>query len=249
MKILLFCNKNFQNIEKNILKGKFEKKTIFNFLNSNDVYNFKISKVFGNSLINSINLIDGFMISLILSVKNFKHMNRLSGPLFTELFFKNEKLSKDKNHFFIGLESKDLLILSKKYPYLERKNIFGYNPSYIKENKFSSKEIKKMSKLINKRETDYLWVCIGSPKQNILMKDLQSKCKFNYAFNVGAALDFLLGKKKRSPKIWQNLGLEWFYRLITDFKYSKKKVWRSLLGSFYAIKIVELKNGEKNIIS
>ena len=43
--------------------------------------------------------------------------------------------------------------------------------------------------------------------------------------NVGAALDFLLEKKKQAPNAVKALGIEWLYRLITDFEHSKKKVF------------------------
>ena len=54
-------------------------------------------------------------------------------------------------------------------------------------------------------------------------------------------MDFITEKKKEAPKFIREIGMEWFYRLITDFRYSRKKVWRSLIGSFYALNIVKLK--------
>lgn len=41
---------------------------------------------------------------------------------------------------------------------------------------------------------------------------------------VGASIDFLLGLQKRSPKFFQNLGLEWFYRLIMQPKIRYKRI-------------------------
>ena len=87
--------------------------------------------------------------------------------------------------------------------------------------------------LINKSKANCVWVCVGSPKQNILTNSLFDKTKANFFFNVGAALDFILKKKKEAPKLVREMGVEWLYRLITDFKYSRKKVWRSFVGLIY----------------
>lgn len=35
---------------------------------------------------------------------------------------------------------------------------------------------------------------------------------------VGGSFDILAGKTKRAPKWMQNMGLEWFYRLIQEPK-------------------------------
>ena len=39
---------------------------------------------------------------------------------------------------------------------------------------------------------------------------------------LGGSLDVFSGNVKRAPRIFVNLGLEWFYRLITDPKRIKR---------------------------
>ncbi len=213
---------------------------IFNFLNQHDLYMFNEEKLFRESLLNKYNLnfIDGFLISAFLSFKTFRKIKRIRGPFFTRNFFEKERWNKKKKHFFIGLGKEDLKKLKVKFSHL--KNLSAYNPPYIKNLKFSKDEVNEISKLINNFKPDYVWVCIGSPKQNILSADLFNKTKAKYFFNVGAALDFVLEKKKEAPKFIRTVGLEWFYRFATDFKYSRKKVWRSLIGLKYLIGGVKL---------
>jgi len=214
---------------------KNKKRKCINFLNQHDIYQLVNTPLFSFTLKkkNNLNLIDGFFISLFLSIKNLRKIRRKRGPTFTRDFLSNKSLSENKKHFFVGLEKKDLILLKKKFPHL--KYIDCYNPPYIKDVKFSEKEIKKIARLINKFEAEYVWMCIASPKQNILAQDLFPITKTKYFFNVGAALDFILGKKREAPKFIQILGLEWFFRLITDFKYSKIKVWRSFVAVFYLL--------------
>jgi len=210
-----------------------QKRNILSFLNQHDLYQFNKEKAFSESLTNDYNLnfIDGFTISLYLSILNFKRTPRIRGPTFTRDFLTDKKLSGNKKHFFIVPDKNDLIEIKKKFPYF--KKVSGYNPSYIKGIEFSEEEIEKISKLLNKEKPDFVWIGIASPKQNILSKRLFEKTNVQYFVNIGAALDFLLGKKEEAPLIIRELGIEWLYRLITDFKYTRKKVWRSFIGLKY----------------
>lgn len=234
-KKIIFQSKTKKDLLKFLKKNK--NKQTLNFLNSHDLYQSNKKPIFKKSLLESknLNFIDGFTISAYLSLVNLKRIPRVRGPTFTRSFLSNPGLSKNKKHFFVGLEKSDLKKLQKKFPHL--KKISAYNPSYIKEIKFSEQEIKKITFLIDKTKADYVWVGIGSPKQNILSSELSKRTKAQYFVNIGAALDFLLGKKEEAPLAIRELGIEWLYRLITDFKYSKKKVWRSFvaLGSLKGV--------------
>lgn len=231
MKKLFFKELNEKDLFKFLLENK--KRKVLNFFNQHDVYQFYNLKDFSNSIRGSenINLIDGFLISAYFSIMNLRRVKRMRGIEFTNDFLSDSILSGNKKHFFIGLSDEDEVKLKKILPHL--KFLKSYNPPYVKSSTFSIEEIKKMSKLIREFSPDFVWVGVGCPKQNILSHALFRKTKVKYFFNVGAGLDFLLGKKKKAPKFWSSVGLEWFYRLITDFKYSKKKVLRHFIGLRY----------------
>jgi N-acetylglucosaminyldiphosphoundecaprenol N-acetyl-beta-D-mannosaminyltransferase len=117
---------------------------------------------------------------------------------------------------------------------LEKSNVRFHNPPYIRGYHFPKKEIAKIVKLINKERVDYLWMGLGNPKKEIMLKDIFHKANFSFAFPVGAAFDFMSGAKKQAPKPMRTLGLEWFFRFITDFRYSKNKVG----GSFTSLSML-----------
>lgn len=228
---------------KDLVKEPFNKKRVrvFNFLNSHDLYFFKKDLFFRKTFEkNNINFIDGSVVSIFLSLTNFEKIKRMSGTEFMIGFFKDRKISAGK-HLFIGSERKDLELFYKKFPYIKKKNLFYYNPPYIKNLRFSEKEIEKIAKIIKSNNIDFIWVGLGCPKQNIFSYDLVQKIDKKLFFNVGAAMDFVLEKKKKAPGIWLNLGLEWLYRLLIDFNHSKKKVWRSFVSTIYLPKYVKLK--------
>jgi len=245
MKELFFWKE--KDIKEKLNERTGKKKFILNFLNSHDIYQFKAEPLFREALSpkETINSIDGFIVSLYLSLKYFKKIARYTGPCFTQDFFKNKKLSFGKKHFFIGPEESDLKKLANKFEFLDEKKIFSYNPPYIKGIDFSEEEIKKIIEKIIEKRPDYVWVCIGCPKQCILTYRIFKKTSAKIYFNVGAALDFILGKKKEAPLFFRKLGIEWLYRLITDFKYSKRKVWRSFIALKYLGKNIKLKSNLK----
>lgn len=230
---LLFTSKSKEKLKDLILEYN-QDKIIFNFLNLYSVYLYQKDKEFREAIDSreedSITLVDGSPIAVFLKAK------RLRGTDFSRFLINDLSLLNNKKHFFIGLTEDELNLISNK-SLLNRNDLYAYNPSYITSNKFSNEEIDKIAKLINKSNVDYLWVGVGNPKQEILASDLYDKVNVNFIFNVGAAFDFILEKKKEAPRLIQELGIEWLYRFITDFKHSYIKVYKSLIGLFYLPKI------------
>ena len=59
-------------------------------------------------------------------------------------------------------------------------------------------------------------VAMGSPKQEILMRDCRQVHPDALYMGVGGTYDVFTGHVKRAPKVWQNMGLEWLYRLLSQ---------------------------------
>jgi exopolysaccharide biosynthesis WecB/TagA/CpsF family protein len=209
-------------------------KGIFNFLNLYSVYLFKKEKTFRKAVIgeNCCNFIDGFIPTLFLSVKYKKRIHRISGPVFFREYLSKIK---DKSILIIGDIDESERMAICKICHLKKNKIFIYNslPFISPKIQFQKRDLAKLSYFIRRKAPDLVFVCVGNPRQEILAKDLLESCKSYKFICVGAALDFLLGRKREAPKLVRVLGAEWLYRLITDFKYSKKKVWRSLVALSY----------------
>ncbi len=65
-------------------------------------------------------------------------------------------------------------------------------------------------------EPDLVFVCLGSPKQDVWVSQWRAKLPPAVYIGAGAAVDFVAGTKKRAPVALQRLGLEWFYRLAQE---------------------------------
>jgi N-acetylglucosaminyldiphosphoundecaprenol N-acetyl-beta-D-mannosaminyltransferase len=68
-----------------------------------------------------------------------------------------------------------------------------------------------------------LFVGLGTPKQERWMAD--HKDLPLVMLGVGAAFDFLSGRKRQAPPALQRLGLEWLYRLVHE----PRRLWRRYL--------------------
>lgn len=219
IKNLVFTNKTPQKI---LISNEIG---ILNFQNLYSVYLFNKELNYRKAITFSDNFVfpDGKVISLFLRTKQIR------GATFTRNFFEN-RLDSGQRHFFIGPSEENLKELVKKFTKL--KNYQTYNPPYIKEVVFSENEIKIILNKLEKFKPHYIWVCVGNPKQEILANRLYKEYLAFY-FVVGAAMDFLLEKKKEAPKFIQKMGIEWLYRLVTDFNHTWKKSLGSFIGLWY----------------
>ena len=69
---------------------------------------------------------------------------------------------------------------------------------------------------INAARPDFVWVGLGTPKQEKWMVQHVGKIDAAALLGVGAAFDFLSGAKPRAPLWMQRSGFEWFFRLMTE---------------------------------
>ncbi len=70
---------------------------------------------------------------------------------------------------------------------------------------------------INKTQPDVLFVAFGAPKQDKwIYENLKKMPSVRLAIGVGGSFDFISGKTKRAPFIFQKLGIEWSYRLFQE---------------------------------
>ncbi|KQT51010.1 glycosyl transferase [Aureimonas sp. Leaf454] len=69
---------------------------------------------------------------------------------------------------------------------------------------------------INRAKPDILWVGLSTPKQERWMNSHRGRLDVPVMIGVGAAFDFLSGRKRQAPYWMQRCGLEWFFRLISE---------------------------------
>jgi N-acetylglucosaminyldiphosphoundecaprenol N-acetyl-beta-D-mannosaminyltransferase len=109
-----------------------------------------------------------------------------------------------------GVAEKAKENLEQMYPGL---NICGVHNGYVnsqQDNDFVVNDI-------NNSNADVVLVCLGFPKQEQWIYDNRSALSnVKLLAGLGGSVDIFAGTAKRAPKLFINLHLEWFYRLLRN---------------------------------
>lgn len=86
--------------------------------------------------------------------------------------------------------------------------------------------------LIELQHISYVFSCLGMKTQEQALIDIWHYLPTSQSvvwFGVWASIDFLLGLQKRAPRVFQKLGLEWFYRLILEPRKRWKRIYTAVV--------------------
>ena len=166
----------------------------------------------------NIGYCDGVGAQLALRKKGEKDVVKIPG---CELWLKIvAAFYKQKTFYLIGgkqtVIEKCVTKLKEDFPGI---NIVGYRNGYLKD------EGDKQSLIadIVSKKPDVVFVAMGSPKQELLMEEIQKA--HNAIFQgLGGSFDVYVGAVERAPKWWLDHNLEFAYRLIRQPKRIKSQI-------------------------
>lgn len=158
---------------------------------------------------------DGKPLSIVSKNRGFKEAERVTGPdLMDEIFRISEE--KEYNHYFYGSTQETLNKLkeklNEKYPKMKIAGM--YSPPF---RELSKEEDIEILNNINSTNSDFIWVGLGAPKQEVWMSKHKNKIN-GLMIGVGAGFDYHAGNISRAPRWMQSMSLEWLYRLLQDPK-------------------------------
>jgi len=122
-----------------------------------------------------------------------------------------------------GIAARAADILTKKIPGLRIAGVHA--PAWGFERHHETNE--KALRMIRAARPDILFVALGTPKGEVWAWKNKDAAFVPVIVCCGAALDFISGNKKRSPRWLQKLGLEWFFR----FLHEPGRLWKRYLSS------------------
>ena len=105
-----------------------------------------------------------------------------------------------------GVADQAAQALRKRYPGL---SVVGTHDGYFQDSGPVIEEIRRSGAQV-------VFVCLGAPKQELWMAEHGEETGAHLLIGLGGCLDVFSGNVKRAPVAFQRLGLEWFYRLITN---------------------------------
>jgi N-acetylglucosaminyldiphosphoundecaprenol N-acetyl-beta-D-mannosaminyltransferase len=112
-----------------------------------------------------------------------------------------------------------LAVVKMRWPRLQV--AYNYCPPF---RQLTSDEDREVVDEINRSGARILLVGLGCPKQEVWMAKHVGKVNA-VMIGIGAAFDFIAGRKKQAPKLVQSMGMEWAFRLATE----PRRLWRRYL--------------------
>jgi N-acetylglucosaminyldiphosphoundecaprenol N-acetyl-beta-D-mannosaminyltransferase len=162
---------------------------------------------------------DGMALVWLLKLHNQKHTSRVYGADLMQAVCQRS-VEKGWRHLLYGGEQGVAEMLQARlegqFPGIQ---IVGtYSPPFRAPTEAEDREIVKW---INDRQPDIVWVGISTPKQERWMGAHRGQVDASVMVGVGAAFDFLSGRKQQAPLWVQRSGVEWLFRLATE----PKRLW------------------------
>lgn len=161
------------------------------------------------SLINrNIGYCDGIGPVLALRRMGCKHVAKVAGcELWLHIV---RRCHSNKSFYLVGgaQEVIDATVarLRKDFPGI---NIAGYRNGFLS----SQAEEEALIADIAERKPDFVFVAMGSPRQELLMEKMQKRHNAVYQ-GLGGSFDVYTGRVKRAPEAWVRCNAEWLYRLL-----------------------------------
>jgi N-acetylglucosaminyldiphosphoundecaprenol N-acetyl-beta-D-mannosaminyltransferase len=161
---------------------------------------------------------DGIGMIIASKLKGGKIRERVTG---VDMMGRLLRFAAEEGHgvFLYGAKEE---VVSKAKENLERQipglNIAGYENGYVQD---QAALIQK----INDSKAVLLFVALGSPKQELWIREHMNELKHVKVFQgVGGSFDVYSGMVKRAPAFFRKAGLEWLYRLIKEPKRLKRQM-------------------------
>lgn len=189
--------------------------------------------------VNSINLVDGFSLSIVARIFGHETVGRIRGSDFTRRVLQEQQESELRLGLIGGSEQTIVELqrnLEARFAGLEFRMI--YTPPFADVHTFPILEI---ANELKSKKIDLCLIAIGTPKQDQLAFMLGNLCSTDFAC-IGAAIDFVSGMKRECPRWISRIGLEWLFRLISE----PKRLWKrytvgilkflKLVSTFYILK-------------
>ena len=190
----------------------------------------EISEIYSSA---DLSLIDGWPIAVAAKNASGKKVQRVTGSdLLPKLF---AELNKDIRIGIIGgsNEMKIRQVLEARYPNL---NIQIIDTSLWSNSIY---DVRRLRELVQHNALSIVLLCLGHPKQELLAKELKNYdwagSRPDWIMCMGATIDFLTGDQKRAPRIFQVIGLEWLFRLLTNPKKFSSRYFDAVLPSIKLI--------------
>lgn len=152
---------------------------------------------------------DGIGVVKAANILNYDVKERVTGVEIVQGLFRI--LNQEQKKLYLFGAKKEVVTqlvekVKKDYPNI---TISGYNDGYVEDKDSVFDEIANI-------QPDAVLVALGIPVQEMLIAKHYNRFEKGIFIGVGGSFDVLSGMKKRAPKIFIKLNLEWLYRILKE---------------------------------
>ncbi len=152
---------------------------------------------------------DGIGVVKAANILNYDVKERVTGVEIVQGLFRI--LNQEQKKLYLFGAKKEVVTqlvekVKKDYPNII---ISGYNDGYVEDKDSVFDEIANI-------QPDVVLVALGIPAQEMLIAKHYNRFEKGIFIGVGGSFDVLSGMKKRAPKIFIKLNLEWLYRILKE---------------------------------
>lgn len=163
---------------------------------------------------------DGLPLVWLSRVKRAPIESRVCGPDFMDAMLRREPA---RRHGLIGASPEITAAVAARYGI----DAVTYSPPMRPFSEANALEDWQafVARCPDRQPPRLVWIGLGAPKQERWIAAVTRAAPDVMFFGVGAAFDFLAGRKPRAPRVLQRLGLEWAHRLFSE----PRRLWRRYL--------------------
>lgn len=210
-------------------------------INTLNQYSYCIAQkdvAFKNSLQRSdVLLPDGIAVVAAARFLTGQRLKKIAGAEVHSFLLKHLN-EKSGSCFYVGSSEHTLKKIEEnmfaEYPGIR---VGTFSPPYKAE--FDFEENQRIIDTVNTFKPDVLFVGMTAPKQEKWVHLCKDQLDTKIICTIGAVFDFYAGTVKRPSKMWINLGLEWFVRLVKE----PKRMWKRYIyyGPIFVYYIIKEK--------
>lgn len=156
---------------------------------------------------------DGVALVLLARLQGHRLPERIPGPTFI-LAACEYGVARGWKHFFYGgapgVADRLAHRLADRFPGL--RVVGTFSPPF---RDLTPREEAEVKARIEGSGADILWVCLGSPRQELWVAERVGRIRVPVMLPVGAAFDFHAGYRLWAPACVRRLGMEWAFRAVT----------------------------------
>ncbi len=175
-------------------------------------------------LMNEADMVTPDGMPLVWGLKLLGHRNatRVYGPDLTPILLRDAAASQVRVGFYGGSPAaleRLQQVVRERFPELDI--AYAFSPPF---RPLTPEEDQQVVEAINRSGARMLFIGLNTPKQDYWMAAHRGRVQC-VMLGVGAAFDFLAGSKRQAPRWMMRIGMEWFFRLVTE----PRRLWKRYL--------------------